>query len=346
VKRWVVALIIIIILSCILIGVLYMLPSKKYYEDIIIDNEQRIRIQLGKNPRTLDPQKASLPEDLTLICNLQDGILGISQDGEYVFGEGLGKSYEVEHDGLFYRFKLREAYWSDGTPITSEDFYYSWKRALDLKEEAPYGQLLHSIKNAKQYVNEEVGPEELGINIVDALVFEVELEEPDPNFLYKLIYPVFFPINYENSNMDDTIFDKDHNRYISSGPFHIDEWLDYDRITLSKNATYWDADNVVVEKLDFLIINEDIRIFEAFQRGELDIIEVSKNYKTNIEKSPGFYIVEEGQLDSSIKLQEFEMKSGQKEEHFRIGIIKPSINRAFVLPAPPKYHLKWSYVRY
>ena len=168
-----------------------------------------VNLHLGGEPSTLDPAFATPGDGGSYVLHLFEGLTALSWDGKA--GPAAAESWETEEDknGLpVYTFTLRENYWSDGTPVTAEDFVYAWLRVLDPVAPTPNAYQLYPIHNAQRYhegvpangedgeatVEYTVKPEEVGIEAVDEKTLKVTLEGPCPDFAELLALPPWCPV--------------------------------------------------------------------------------------------------------------------------------------------------------
>lgn len=187
----------------------------------------------------------------TLICMLYEGLTRCGSDG--TIEPGLAEACEISDDQKIYRFRLREAYWSDGTPITASDFERSWKKAF--KPVGPNAYLFYPIKNCERCAKGEVGVEMLGIKALDEKILEVELEQPTSYFYSLTAFPSFMVYREEG---------------IFSGPFCIDFMKLNDKIVLTKNEQFWNQSQTRVQKVEIHILPDEMTALQMFERGELD----------------------------------------------------------------------------
>jgi len=218
---------------------------------------------------TLDPAIGYDWQNWSMIKSLFDGLM------DYVPGTtelrpGLAQSYEISDDGLTYTFKIRDHTWSDGTPVTAEDFVYSFRRVLDPKKAAEYASILYPIKNAEAINSGKVQSlEELGVRAVDPKTLEVKLEGPTGYFIQMLTHYTGFglPKHAVEKHGDDWI--KPANLVVN-GPFKITEWTPNTRLVAEKNQKFYDAANVKIDKIIYYPDEDRNSVLKRFRAGEID----------------------------------------------------------------------------
>jgi len=223
----------------------------------------------GAEPETLDPALISGQPEGRIAKSLFEGLTRFDKFGVPV--AGIAERWDVSADGLVYTFHLRDAQWSDGSPVTAQDFTASWRRALTPATACPYNYLLFPIKNAEAFVEGKVDFEQVGIAAPDVRTLIVTLENPTPYFptlcAFTTLLPV--PVALIEKFGDDWI--KPAN-IVCNGAYMLDKWRINDRIRLRKNPRYWDAANVALEVVDILPITKDSVAFNFYISGAADLI--------------------------------------------------------------------------
>ena len=145
---------------------------------------------LGADPKTLDPQLNSAADGGYIINNTFEGLMG-EVNGK--LEPKMAESYEVSEDGLTYTFKLRDAKWSDGKPVTAKDFEFSWKRALSPEVASEYSFQMFYIKGGQEYFNGEASVDDVAVKAIDDKTLEVVLNAPTPYFLDLTTFYTYMP---------------------------------------------------------------------------------------------------------------------------------------------------------
>ena len=210
-------------------------------------SDQTLRLNLGADPLTLDPQLNSAADGGHIINNTYEGLMR-EVDGEIV--PGIAESYTVSEDGLVYTFKLRESKWSDGQPLTAKDFEFAWKRGVNPETASEYMYLFESanILNAGEIGKGNKSIDELGVKALDDYTLEVTLSTPTEYFLQLVCFPTMMPVR-EDVVDNDGAWAKDPAKIVSNGPFVLTEYKMGDQLVLSKNSNYWKAEDVTLEKI-------------------------------------------------------------------------------------------------
>ena len=238
--------------------------------------EQILRLPLDAEVSTLDPQAAVDSTSFEVIACMMEGLYGVDEGGEVC--PALAEETVSLPGGEGYRFTLRKALWSDGSPVTAEDFVYGWQRGIDPGEGNENGLLFKAagILHAEEILAGKLGPEELGIRAVDERTLEVVLERPVPYFLSMLAMPVFYP-------MDQAFFEGCEEQYgkpygtspetvLANGPFCLESYQpSAQEIFLVRNPDYWQAGEVRLEAIAYQVVKDTQQALMAYERGELDM---------------------------------------------------------------------------
>jgi oligopeptide transport system substrate-binding protein len=230
----------------------------------------KVCLEYGNNsePQTLDPGKANLVDEASIIGDLMMGLTTDAADARPV--PGAAESWTVSADGLVWTFRLRDARWSDGHPVTADDFVYGLRRTLAPQTASIYAYLLYVIRGG-QAVNEgKAPPETLGVEAVDARTVRLTLQHPAPYLPELLKHQSFFPVpKHVVERYGDAWVQP--GRYVSNGPFRLVSWRLGDRITVEKNPYFWDAKAVCLDRVNYYPTPDVVTAERRIARGELDV---------------------------------------------------------------------------
>ncbi|WP_018753269.1 peptide ABC transporter substrate-binding protein [Paenibacillus sanguinis] len=230
--------------------------------------DQTLRINLSAEPPTFDPGQAQDSQANTVLNLMYDGLTRMDESGQSV--PAAAESWDI--DGAKYTFHLRkDAVWSNGDPVTANDFVFAWERVLNPKTTPapPYSYQLYYIKNAEEYNKEKVTDfSQVGVKAVDDHTLEVELVAPTPYFLGLTSFYTLFPVH--QSVKDDAKWAVDQSKMIVNGEFTLTSWIKGQTIELTKNENYWDKDNIKLSKINMSLVNSSATELASYQNGELD----------------------------------------------------------------------------
>jgi oligopeptide transport system substrate-binding protein len=232
--------------------------------------ETTIRRGNGGEPQTLDPAHISINVEGFVVRDLTEGLTVYDRAGR--IAPGAAENWTISDDGTVYRFKIRDgAKWSNGDPLTAEDFVFSMRREVDPKEAAEYASILYPIKNAEAVNTSKAAVDALGVMAIDAKTLEITLERPTPYFLQLLAHYAAFPVHPASVAKFGKEFTKPGN-LVTNGAFMLTEYVANDHITAVKNPNYWDAGNVKIDKVIFNPSEDQATTERMFAAGELDIV--------------------------------------------------------------------------
>lgn len=244
--------------------------------------QQELRRSVGPAPDTLDPSKAETIPAARVLYDLFEGLFTLDVNGNA--RPAMAESHEVSADGLVYTFTLRDAKWSDGSPVTAEDFVFAWRRLADPKTAAPYAYYVWPIVNGEAVTNGKMPPDALGVEAVDARTLKVTLHEPAGYFLATLQHPAMSPLHRASVEKFGDDFVAPQNM-VTNGAYVLRENVPQTYIRLEKSPTYYDADQVAIPRVtDFVIENHDTE-FKQYRAGELDITSTLPTTQVNTAKN-------------------------------------------------------------
>jgi len=236
----------------------------------LADAENILRRGNRGEPATLDPHltQSTALED-TINTDLFEGLTTLGADGTIL--PGVAESWTVSEDGKVYRFKLRSnSVWTDGKPVTAEDFVYSFRRAVDPITATPIPRYFNFIANGTDILAGTKKPEELGVAAIDAQTLEITLKDPWAPFLSATSHfsMVALPKHVIEAHGDQWALPQN---IVSNGPFMLKEWKPKEYIRAVKNPNFHAADTVSIDGVDYLPISDSMTDFNMFKAGELDL---------------------------------------------------------------------------
>ena len=229
-----------------------------------------LAVQIGPDPETVDPALNSAVDGGNMILHAFETLMSVDSENKIVPGQA--ESMEVSDDGLTYTFHLRKGLkWSDGTPLTANDFVYSWKRLADPNTAAPYAMdMLGYVKGYKEA--SEGNLDALGVSAPDDDTFVVEMASPCVYFSKLITHGSMVPVQQATIEANGDQWTLTPETYISNGPLKMIEWVPGSHITFAKNENYWNADKVTVNTLKFVLMEDSNAAYSAYQTGEVSMI--------------------------------------------------------------------------
>ena len=225
---------------------------------------------IGGNPVTLNPILSQSTDDGNTFYLLQSGLFRYYRDEVY---NEICDEYTVSDDGLVYNFHLREANWSDGTPITAEQFAYSIQCALNPEMGSPSASTYENVVGAMAYNSGEGSWDDVGVKVIDDQNLEITLETPDDIFILTLATSGLYPLQQDFVEAQGEKLGSSVDTMQYSGPYVLTEWKLDSSLTFTKNPEYWNADeSFPVETVTLLKVDDANTIYSMFEAGEVDAI--------------------------------------------------------------------------
>ncbi|HGM5284500.1 TPA: ABC transporter substrate-binding protein [Serratia liquefaciens] len=222
----------------------------------------------GYEPATLDPNLAESNVEFYIFNDLFEGLLRVGKNGEVI--PALATKWETK--GTVWTFHLRpEVKWSNGDPVTADDFVFSWRRLTDPKTASPYGSYLASayVLNAAEINAGGKPPSELGVKALDAHTLQVTLAEPNSYLLKQLVHFPVLPVNRKVVEQYGKNWTQPQN-FVGNGAFKLAQWVVNEKVVLERNTQYWDNAHTVLNKVTFLPLQGFPEV-ARFRAGEIEL---------------------------------------------------------------------------
>ena len=235
----------------------------------VLADTQELVVNNAAEPESLDPHKVSGVPEAGIDRQMFEGLTNSDADGKTI--PGMATSWESP-DNKVWTFKLRDAKWSNGDPVTAEDFVYSLRRLVDPETASPYSSYLVDAKivGAEQIVEGKAGIDTLGVKAIDDKTLQVTLSEPVPYFPDMMIHNSVKPVNKKTV---EAFGDKwtDPANIVVNGPYKVSKWQVNDQIVLTRNPTYYDDANTTIDTITMLAIPSSTTDVARYQAGEIDM---------------------------------------------------------------------------
>ncbi|MBR4657897.1 MAG: peptide ABC transporter substrate-binding protein [Clostridia bacterium] len=254
-----------------------------------------LRINLASEPDFLDPALNSSVDGACLAANSFSGLFTYNKEGKPV--PACAESYTVSDDGLVYTITLKQGLkWSDGSDLTANDFVYAWKRAVDPATAADYAYMFSGFKG---YTDVEGETPDLAVSAPDATTLVFELTAPCAYMEDLMAFPTFYPVKqaavegYADWQTSPGGWCQEAG-FVSNGAFVCTGWSHNTSMTYEKNPYWYDAENVKINKIEYMLSDDDTAIFAAYNAGNLDFADtVPTDEVKNLLDNPEFHIVDE-----------------------------------------------------
>lgn len=221
----------------------------------------------GAEPDTLDPQLALTWQDWNILLDTFVGLTTLDASGGTI--AGLASSWSASPDGLSYEFILKTGIqWSDGEPITAEDFVYSFRRLLDPETAASRITEFYAFKNGEAINAGRMPPDALGVRAAKPDTLVIELDWPVPHLPSLLAWGNAYPVPKHAIEQHGREWTR---AGISNGPYVLSEWRPYEHVHLVRNPRYFDAESVAIDEVYYYPTDDGATSFKQFRAGQLDI---------------------------------------------------------------------------
>lgn len=236
--------------------------------EVAADGGHVLRKGNGAEPESLDPHRAQSVTSSNILRDMYEGLVSESPDGTLI--PGAAERWETNADGSVYIFTLHpEGRWSNGDPVTAQDFAFSLRRAVDPATASSYASLLAPINNAEAIIAGEAEPETLGVAALDDRTLQITLKSPTPYFIGLLTHSMAYPVHPPSVAEHGEDFVKP-GKAVSNGAYVMHDWVVASHITLKRNPAYRDADDVRIEYVKYLPIDNAESEHKRYLAGELD----------------------------------------------------------------------------
>lgn len=261
-------------LSPLLLGLL-MAPSLQattVTQETVLSDRQTLVKGNGDEPESLDPAqiRSGFPGEVVLV-DLFEGL--VSEDGQGKIVPAQAQRWETSEDGLVWRFFLRpQLKWSNGEPLTAQDFVYAWRRLLDPAQGSPSAGLLLAtgINNAQSIYAGALELTSLGVEAESSQILKVTLERPVPYFLQLVSQRPFVPVNEQAI----TRFGKEWTqpgKLVSNGAYKLVNWASNERIEAERNIHYWDDLHTRIKRVTYLPLSSQHAERLRYEAGEIQL---------------------------------------------------------------------------
>lgn len=273
-------------------------------------------LSIGSKPDTIDPALNTAVDGGTYVIHAFTGLVsrGLDKDGKTILTAGCAEEIPTGVKGkdgkVTYTFKLRDDLkWSDGTPLTAQDFVYAWNRAADPLTGADYGYMFEVIDGYDEVLtmydkNGKLKDDKKQLNVTasdDGKELSVVLKVDVPYFAELCAFPTYMPVKQDVVEANGDAWATNPKTYIGNGPYKVTEFSQ-SKIVMEKNEHYFEADKIVSDKLVFAFNADDSSLLANYKNGSYLFIDsvpnneieaIKKEYKNEffVEKQLGTYYI-------------------------------------------------------
>ncbi len=230
----------------------------------------------NQEPLSLDPHKATAVADGKIIAALLEGLVRPDAQDETRIHPGMAERWEHNADATEWTFHLREAQWSDGTPVTAHDFVYAYKRLLHPQFGGKYAEMLYPIAGAEAFNKGQHGWEQVGVQALDDYTLRLRLAGPTPHLLHLLLHFTWSPVPAHAVEAHGGMLDRRSlwsrvGNWVGNGAYVLDSHHFNDYLFVAANPRYWRAGEVRNRGIRFLPIVNGYTETRMFMDGKLHI---------------------------------------------------------------------------
>lgn len=230
---------------------------------------QILSLNVFTEPPSLDPGQAGDNVSHLIQAMLFDGLFIKAEDGS--LKPAVAESYELSEDRRTYTFHLRKTLWSDGSPVTSHDFAFAWRRGLEPQFSAEQTPDLFFIEGAEDAKKGKIPLDAVGIKTPDDLTLVVTLTRPVPFFVNLLALATFMPVNQKAVERNPDWALEAGKDYVSNGPFMLNQWVHQKEMSLVRNPYCWEAQAVKLNAINLLFVQDSNTELALFEKGTIDM---------------------------------------------------------------------------
>lgn len=259
------------------------------------NGDKTLDVQFDVEVASMDPQIGTDGASFEVISSIIEGLYQLDSSGDPVLG--MAESAEMSEDGLTYTFKLRDASWTNGDPVTADDFVYAWRRLADPDTGSEYAYIMGiaGVENAGDVIDGTADPDQLGVTALDDKTLEVKLSNPVPYFESLMAFISFFPMNQAFMEEVGDDYGTSADTLIANGAFKVEA---YEPLTTSiklvKNEDYYDAENVAIDALNFQVIKDSQQAMLSYQNGDIDVVALAGEQVDLFKDDPEVVNIQDG----------------------------------------------------
>ena len=255
----------------------------------------------GSEPQGLDPHIVTGVPEHHILISLCEGLTIPNPNPNDMNGymAGTAESWSISDDGKEYVFNInKNAKWSNGEPVTADDFVWSWKRILTASLGSQYPDMLYYLEGAYEYHNGLIDDfDQVGIKSIDEHTLQVNLKNPTPFFLGLLSHYSTWPVHKETVLKFGDIDDRNGEwtrpgNFVCNGPFQLKTWELNNKIIVEKNPHYYDASIVQLNEIHYYPVSNVMTEDRMFRAGQLHLTSTLPSQKCPIyiEENPNLRI--------------------------------------------------------
>ncbi|GEA50070.1 peptide ABC transporter substrate-binding protein [Vibrio inusitatus NBRC 102082] len=239
-------------------------------QDVVLASTQELVRANDAEVATLNPIKAEGLPEMHVVRDLFEGL--VIQDAEGNVIPGVAERWDNQNNQEFTFYLRKNAKWSNGDPVTANDFVYSLRKAVDPNTASPNAWYLKltEMVNAEEIIEGKKSPDTLGVQAIDDHTLKIRLSKPVPYFLAMTGHTAMMPIHKASVLANPDSWARPGN-LVSNGAFILDGWVVNEKITLKRNPNYWDNQDTRLDKVTYIPFESQMAAYNRYRSGEVDI---------------------------------------------------------------------------
>ena len=230
---------------------------------------------LSADPTSMDISRISDSYSNSVVNNVMESLVRMGEeDGNYKIIPGDAATWESNEDGTVWTFHLNDNTWSDGKPVTAQDYVYSLQRSADPATGCPNEYFLMPLAGYQE-VRDGAALDTLGVKALDEKTLEITLSYPVPSFLEMMPGTVYYPQRQDIVEQYGEQYGSEPEYTVFNGAYNMDSWTHNSSIKLTKRADYWNADAVQIENVTMHILGDANTAYTMYEANELDYVGTS-----------------------------------------------------------------------
>jgi oligopeptide transport system substrate-binding protein len=248
-----------------------------------------VTVNLGDSIRDLDSTTTTDSVSTDILLNVMSGLYRLDPNQQPV--PDMAESVEISDDQLTYTFTLRDGIkWSNGDPVTSQDFKYAWLRSIDPETGSQYAYIITTfVKGATEYNAGDGSAEDVAVETPDDKTLVATLVSPSPFWLGLTAFFTYLPQNQKFVEQQGEQYAQNADALLYNGPYLLKEFKPTSGVTMTKNNDYWDAGNVDIQEVVGRIVKELETSVNLYESGDLDDTEIFGQYVDEFKGTPDFW---------------------------------------------------------
>lgn len=230
---------------------------------------------MSADPTSMDISRISDSYSSGVVNNVMESLVRMGEtDGNYEIIPGDAQTWESNEDGTVWTFHLGDNTWSDGQPVTAQDYVYSLQRSADPATGCPNDYFLMPLEGYYD-VRDGASLDTLGVKALDDKTLEITLSYSVPSFLEMACGTVYYPQRQDIVEKYGEQYGSEPEYTVFNGAYSMESWTHNSSIVLKKRADYWNADAVQIENVTMYILADGTTAYTMYEAGELDYVGTS-----------------------------------------------------------------------